>query len=69
MTKQQLLRLIEQLPDNTPILVPAYDHGYREPHAEVTTALRQGGIWTEDWGEESTPEAEYGKREVVVVIT
>lgn len=36
---------------------------------QVTTALLSGHNWTEDHGEELTPEAEYGERRQVVVIS
>lgn len=66
----QLKKLIADLPDDVKVVVPFEDHNYREPRAEVTTALhhRRDG-WTEDHGEEYTPERQYGKRQKVVLVS
>ena len=68
MTVGDLRKLIRDVPDAAPVLCPGRDHSYREAAAGVTTALCHGHEWTEDYGEESTPEADYGKRVLVVVI-
>lgn len=72
-TVKQLKELIANLPDDAQVLVPGEDHSYRATRVEATTALREGsgryGGWTEDHGEELTPEADYGKRMQVVVVT
>ena len=72
-TVKQLKELIANLPDDAQVLVPGEDHSYRAASVEATTALREGrgrhSGWTEDHGEELTPEADYGKRMQVVVVT
>jgi len=66
---KQLKKLIDGLSDDTEILTSGRDHSYREPHIEVISALEErGGTWTEDYGEEVTPEAEYGKRKIVLFV-
>lgn len=69
MTVGQLRKLIEGMPDGAKVLAPTRDHSYAEPRASRGTALydRKAG-WTEDHGEESTPEAEYGKRLDVLIV-
>lgn len=69
MNVKQLKELIADLPDDIKIVVPCRDHSYRNVSGEVSTALysRPAG-WTEDHGEEATPEESFGKRVQVVVI-
>lgn len=65
----ELRRLIECLHDEMPLVRPAHDHEYRTAHAEVTTGLRdRSGAWTEDHGEDVTPEATWGKRIPVLLV-
>jgi len=64
----QLKQLIQDLDDSTVVLVPFEDHGYRECHIRVGTALKDGRNWTEDHGEDLTPEADHGKRTTVLLI-
>lgn len=68
--KKKLLELIKDAPDDAMIVVPGSDHSYRAGHVSVTTALfdAESRTWTEDYGEDSTPEAEYGKRVPVIVV-
>jgi hypothetical protein len=69
MSVKQLKELIATAPDNMPVLIPGSDHSYRSCRAEITTALNPcWGTWNEDFGEDSTPEKEYGKRRDVLVI-
>ena len=68
MTAKELREILATVPDDTPILMPAPDHSYGETSAEVGTALLDEGVWTEDYGEETTPESEYGKRLQVIII-
>lgn len=64
-----LKRLLADLPDDTPLLRPAGDHGYREAAVSVGTALREGrGQWCEDHGEALTPEAVHGPRATVLIV-
>ena len=69
MNVKQLKALLKKVPDDVLVLVPGEDHSYRKADANVTTALlEEGGTWTEDYGEDTTPEAEYGKRKKVLVV-
>lgn len=70
MNIKQLKDLIADAPDSMPVLMPATDHAYRPATAERTTALKErGGSWTEDHGEELTPQKTYGKRSDVLIIS
>jgi len=65
----KLKELIEGKPDSIEILIPWSDHNYASACCRITTALKQqSGLWVEDHGEEITSEAEYGKRETVLVV-
>ena len=69
MKVRDLKKLLENAPDDAPVMVPAYDHSYREAHCQMTTGLMEGcNQWTEDYGEETTPEAEYGKRLPILLV-
>lgn len=69
MTKAQFLDRIKHAPDNALIVVPSPDHGYRVAKPDVTSALSDNGKnFTEDFGENLTPESEFGKRIPVIVI-
>jgi hypothetical protein len=65
----ELLRLLQDAPPGALVVVHGCDHNYLPAGAEITTALR--GKWgiSEDYGEDDTPEAEYGKRIPVVLIS
>ena len=66
---KQLRELLAKLPDEAEVVVPSQDHEYRRAHAiNKTTALFRGSTTTEDYGEETTPEKEYGKRQIVLVV-
>lgn len=69
MTVGQLRKIIEKLPDDTRVLAPSADHSFHDVDASASTALydRRSG-WTEDYGEDQTPEAEFGERRSVLVI-
>lgn len=68
-TKRQLLDILEGAPDDAVLVVPGGDHSYREAGIELTTGLRDRRGWTEDHGEEVTPEAEYGKRLPIILVS
>ena len=70
MTVGHLRKLIEKLPDETRVLQPASDHSYGPVIGEVGTALLdpESRTWTEDFGEDMTPESEYGKRFDVLIL-
>lgn len=66
---KQLKELLATLPDDAEVVVPAFDHSYRRTHAiNKTTALFGRSAITEDFGEDTTPEAAYGERRVVLVV-
>lgn len=69
MNVAQLRELLKELPDNARVVTGAPDHSYREARCEAGTALydRRSG-WSEDYGEEQTPEAEFGKRLPVLIV-
>lgn len=56
--------------DDAILVVSADDHSYRRVKPEVATALDEGdgGELTEDFGEETTPEKEYGKRINIILF-
>jgi hypothetical protein len=68
-TLGEFRRLTADLSDDVRILVPAPDHSYDRAQINVGTALfSDDGEITEDYGEEDTPEAQFGKRHNVLVI-
>lgn len=69
MKVRDLKKLLENAPDDAPVMVSAHDHSYRETHCQMTTGLMEGpNQWTEDYGEETTLEAEYGKRLPILLV-
>ena len=66
----QLKKLIANVSDEVKILVPAWDHSFRLADITVSSALfdKDPNVWSEDYGETMTPEKEYGKRLVVLVV-
>lgn len=69
MMKASELKIKADAAPDAVVLAPGHDHSYRDVEVELTTALYhpQHG-WTEDHGEELTPEAEWGRRRQVMVI-
>lgn len=73
LTVGKLKKLISELEDSTPIIYPGTDHNYYPAKAFVTTALFNGflngrHLINEDYGEDVTPEKEYGKRKIALVL-
>lgn len=70
LTAGELMELLKDCNPKMPVLVPMGDHQYRRVNGLIGTALhdRESGDWTEDHGEQVTPEADYGKRVPVVLI-
>lgn len=69
MKVKDLKALIENAPDDAIVVMSGHDHEYRECSCMMTTALKEGKYsWTEDFGEEKTPEAQYGKRLPVLLV-
>ena len=64
----KLKQLIENVPDNVSVLIPGNNHDYYSAYGELTTALKSDREWTEDYGEEKTPESEWGTCTLVLVI-
>jgi len=70
LTVKKLRDLLEGLPDDAPVIQSASDHSYRRVTFTPHTALYDAATdaWTEDYGEDETPEEEYGKRIEVVIV-
>lgn len=74
MTVRDMKALLAEMDDDAFLVVSAPDHEYVEVTRVCSTtgllAKRRRGPrrFTEDYGEETTPEAEWGKRTKVVVI-
>lgn len=69
MKVRDLKKLLENAPDDALVMVPADDHGYREANCQLTTGLMESrNQWTEDFGEDTTPESEYGKRLPILLV-
>lgn len=66
----QFRQLTANLPDTTFVFVSAGDHDLRVGTAEVGTALAnfKEHAYTQDFGEDKTPEADFGKRIQAVII-
>ena len=56
------------MPDDVEIVVSAQNHEYRKATAQIGYGLFDAGTITEDFGEEETPESEYGERKQVIII-
>lgn len=69
MTIKELKEQLAGIPDEAKIVVPGNDHTYRLAVVDLTTALFDGRWWNEDFGEDTTPESEYGKRLPVLLIS
>jgi hypothetical protein len=70
MTLGQFLDKAKDFPREAILVTPGSDHSYRLAEADSTTALQEGrNEYTEDFGEEDTPEAEYSKRVPVIVFS
>lgn len=67
-TKKYLLEKLQDIPDDTPILIPSCDHTYIPARINIGTALFSQTEILEDYGE-LTPEARYGKRKKVIIIS
>lgn len=68
---RDLRKAIEGLPDDAIVVTPAFDHSYSEASVSAGTALydKKTCVFSEDHGEEMTPEAEYGKRIPVLIVS
>lgn len=70
---KQLLATAEErgLPDTTKIVEPGSDHDFRVVDLHIASALYDvyDNTWTEDHGEDVTPEADYGKRVKVLLVS
>lgn len=68
-TAKALRDLVAKAPDDALLVVPGSDHSYRLASIELTTALQERPRqFTEDHGEDITPEAEYGKRVPILLV-
>ncbi len=70
MTVGELKKLISEVPDEVKILNPSTDHSLVEVDLVLSTALKSDEWnYTEDYGEEMTPEKDYGKRVQALVVS
>lgn len=69
MRASSLKKLLATVSDDALIVLPSADHTYRKAQAQRTTALVDPMVISEDLGEDITPEAEYGQRVEVLVIS
>lgn len=69
-TVGELKNLLEDVDDDVAIVVPSQDHGYTPARAYVSTGLfdRKYRSWTEDHGENATPESEFGERRYILLV-
>lgn len=70
MKAKDLRVILGQVPDDAEIVVPGEDHSYRTVRVSVTTGLynTKHRVWSEDYGEEMTPEKDNGKRLPIVLF-
>ncbi len=69
MNIKKLKEIIKDMPDDAPVLRESSDHAFVECSIENGTALEEDECqWTQDFGEETTPEADYGKRIKALLI-
>ena len=70
MKVSDLKKLIATAPEDAVLVVPAPDHSMRPAMAGIGTVLfdRKSYLWTQDYGEDSTPEADYGKRIPALIV-
>lgn len=71
LTVGKLKKLIEDVPDNVPIVQQGMDHTYEPVVIKFMTALFdcEDRTINEDFGEDITPQSKFGKRKEVIVIT
>lgn len=67
-TIAKLREIIADAPETAFLVVPSHDHSYRPASVEVGTALFHPQCISEDFGEDQTPEEEYGKRLPVLIV-
>ena len=62
----QLKKLLENVPDDTPILIPSIDHSYYEAHCRIETALYDKKMgWTEFY---ENPDKKWGVSLKAIII-
>lgn len=66
----QLRKVIADLSDDTIILRSGQDHSQFTPRISAGTTLfdSESRTYTEDFGEQYSPEAEYGKRITALIV-
>lgn len=71
MTVGQLKERLKDIPDHAHIVVPRPDHSYDFAAVRFETGLfdKDSQTWSEDYGEAQTPEADYGRRLPIIVVT
>ena len=66
---KDLIALLQKAPPNSIVVCSGPDHSYRPLKAEITTAMHEGdGRYSEDFGQEITPDPEHGNRVDVILI-
>ena len=69
MKVKHLRQLLVGLDDNIDVVTPSRDHAYSMADVYVTTALKSHySEWSEDFGEDSTPETPEARRVTVLVV-
>lgn len=69
MNAGQIRRLLEDWPDAMPVLLKGPGYNYRPANASVVSVLKdEDGYYSEDLGEDVTPEKFYGHRIKGIVI-
>lgn len=70
MNVKTLKGIINNLPDETPVLIPGSDHNYRGSCAAITTAIfyPSENVFNEDFDEDLTGDPMKPKRIRIVVI-
>ena len=72
LTLREFLEDIEGLPLDTPFLAEGSEATlpatYRRAGWQVVSVLHNGEQWSEDFGEEKTPESVYGARRQAVLV-
>lgn len=70
MKVKDLKAMLANVPDDVDVVVPSFDHSYISAYAYETTALiNKRKKYTEDFGEDVTPEKEWGERVPVILIS
>lgn len=69
-TAGDLKKLLADVPDGTPLIGHENDHTYFPAQIVFATALLEEGgrSWCQDYGQDLTPEPDFGKRMKVLIV-